>query len=108
MPITASFSSFWRVSLIAPVILLAGFQRTDDVENARFKSFNGLTVEQFIDGTLHLPQDAYDDRDGRNFIIVEGNCTVILRTTYTGDGKEKGPRLWRIRGTSRRGWCGAF
>lgn len=92
--------------IVAIASLTMGFGRTDDLENARFRAFNGLTVAQFTEQTLRFPNNYYDDSKGRNFVVTDGFCTAVLRTKHVG--QTKGPEGWRIQGISRRGNCGAF
>lgn len=82
---------------------LAGCTTTDALEHSRFKSFNGLTMSQFMADALVTPVTHYDTGGKRVFVAEKGTCAMHLETVANGRGS--GPDGWTITSIRRKGAC---
>jgi hypothetical protein len=72
-------------------------------ENARFRSFNGMTMAQFMQETAVTPGDAYEANGGRVFVADAGPCRMLITTRRAGPSGSADS--WVISSISRRGGC---
>ncbi|WP_187972474.1 hypothetical protein [Aquibium microcysteis] len=93
-----------------------------DVEDARFRSFNGLTMAEFSAQTGLFPTDFMPTAGGRVFVVsgppiqvfqpsvygapavaVDATCRMMVETTQTGASGVADD--WQIVSISRSGGC---
>ncbi|MCM2399776.1 hypothetical protein NBH20_01295 [Rhizobium sp. S153] len=92
--------------------LLVGCQtaeQSDQVEQARFASFNGKTMAQFMAEPLVEPSDYYTSGSDRIFVAFKPapdprfGCKMQIVTGANGQGS--GADGWTIRQIRRQGGC---
>ena len=108
----------------AAFLCAACVERVDGVAliDARFDTFNGMTVAQFAMDTGLVPYDHFDTNSGRTFLVsgptssvfipptmgapgvVAHNQCLIQLMTQNVDGRATADS-WVIQGTARRGNC---
>lgn len=80
-------------------------------EEARFRSFKGMTIAQFMSETLMTPTDAYNAGDTRVFAFFKPapnpafGCTIHAETVRNKSGLGGDASQWTIVRTRRQGGC---
>lgn len=102
---------FWRIAAIATTFLtLSAFARTEDVEQARWQSFIGLTMSQWMTTTGLWPENMYETNEGRVFVLQWvrplGVCSIQLHAKFNGAGANADG--WTIYRTVHQGGCGGI
>jgi len=80
-------------------------QEMADAEQVRFRSFNGMTIAQFISATGLTPHGAQNIDGGRVFNVTShsGWCSMLVFASATGTKDEA--NSWTITKIIRRGGC---
>lgn len=79
-------------------------------EDVRFKSFNGMTMAEFMQKTMTTPQDYYENDGQRVFIVDKPHMGTPyycrMQITTVPIGSSSGAGAWRIVSIARQGGCG--
>lgn len=81
-----------------------------DNEDIRFKSFNGMTMANFMQVTMTTPSDYFETQGQRIFIVEKPHlgtpysCRMQVSTVPVGT--LSGADAWRIVSIARQGGCG--
>jgi hypothetical protein len=102
-----------RISLVC-LVVVAGCNGREQIyaqEDARFNSFLGLTMAEFMQKTHVVPSNAYPVGGGRMFVADKRNplnpnfgCSMLITTEANGAGSTA--EGWTITAISRDGGCG--
>ncbi|UXS23073.1 hypothetical protein [Agrobacterium tumefaciens] len=98
----------WAIAILLPALAACTTVDQGAQEEARFRSFKGMTVSQFMAETLVTPHEQYDSNGQRIFIAEKVapdprfSCKMHLETVANG---KRGPDGWTIVRTRRQGGC---
>ena len=118
--------NFPRLALVVALFPISACVESVDYEalqNARMRSFLGQTMAQFSQSTGLIPQDAYDTKAGRTFVVpgpvstvylppaygvpgvaAQNQCQILLGAKRVGTGDTADD--WEIESATWRGPCG--